>query len=90
MNDLNYEKKNDTVANRHYISRFLRSGEERRSTECGAWKLPGETKKCCCIEGKVKLPPRREAPRKLRLLFNNTVFMKFIREYNNVSAFTSI
>ncbi|OWZ01528.1 Helitron helicase, partial [Phytophthora megakarya] len=44
----------------------------------------------CCIEGKVKLPPRREAPRKLRLLFNNPVFMKSIRAYNNVSAFTSI
>ncbi|OWZ12880.1 Helitron helicase [Phytophthora megakarya] len=80
----------DTVVNRHYISRFLRSGEERRCVECGAWKFPGETKKCCCIDGKVKLPPRREAPRKLRLLFNNPVFMKSIRAYNNVSAFTSI
>ncbi|OWY94767.1 LOW QUALITY PROTEIN: Helitron helicase, partial [Phytophthora megakarya] len=80
----------DTMDNRHYISRFLRSGEERRCAECGAWKFPGETKKCCCIDGKVKLPPRREAPRKLRLLFNNPVFMKSIRAYNNVSAFTSI
>ncbi|OWZ12202.1 Helitron helicase [Phytophthora megakarya] len=80
----------DTVANRHYISRFLRSGEERRCAECGAWKFPGETKKCCCIDGKVKLPPRREAPRKLRLLFNNPVFIKSMCAYNNVSAFTSI
>ncbi|OWY93922.1 Helitron helicase [Phytophthora megakarya] len=29
----------DTVDNRHYISRFLRSGEERRCAECGGWKL---------------------------------------------------
>ncbi|OWZ09383.1 Helitron helicase [Phytophthora megakarya] len=43
-----------------------------------------------CIDGKVDLPPRREAPQKLRLLFNNPVFMKSIRAYNNISAFTPI
>ncbi|OWY95097.1 Helitron helicase, partial [Phytophthora megakarya] len=43
-----------------------------------------------CIDGKVDLPPRREAPQKLRLLFNNPVFMKSIRAYNNVSVLTSI
>ncbi|OWZ24248.1 Helitron helicase [Phytophthora megakarya] len=55
-----------------------------------AWKFPGETKECCCIDGKVKLPPHGESLRKLRLLFNNPVFMKSIRAYNNTSAFTSI
>ncbi|OWZ01244.1 Helitron helicase [Phytophthora megakarya] len=78
----------DTMDNRHYISRFLRSGEER--PKCGAWKFLEETKKCCCMDGNVKLPPRREAHQKLRLLFSNPVFMKSIRVYNNVSAFTSI
>ncbi|OWZ16704.1 Helitron helicase [Phytophthora megakarya] len=52
--------------------------------------FPGETAKCCCIDGKVKMPPRLETFHKLRLRFSNPVFMKSICAYNNVTAFTSV
>ncbi|POM78915.1 LOW QUALITY PROTEIN: Helitron helicase-like protein [Phytophthora palmivora] len=83
---------NDISDRRHYVSRFIRgcSGDERTCVDCGAWKFPGETKKCCCMGGGVRLPPPREAPEKLRLLFNNPVFMQSIRVYNNAFAFTSM
>ncbi|OWZ11714.1 Helitron helicase [Phytophthora megakarya] len=51
---------------------------------------PRKSKKCGYIAGKAKPPPSCEAPQQLRLLFSNPVFMKSIRAYNNVSAFTSI
>ncbi|OWZ22720.1 Helitron helicase [Phytophthora megakarya] len=69
---------------------FLLSGVERQCAKCGTWNFPGETEQCCCMDGTVKLPPSRDAARKIRLLFSNPVFMKSIRAYNNISAFTSI
>ncbi|POM69772.1 LOW QUALITY PROTEIN: Helitron helicase-like protein [Phytophthora palmivora] len=83
---------NDTLNQCHYVSRFIRgcSGDERTCADCGGWKFPAETKKCWCMGGKIRLPPPRAAPEKLRLLFNNPVFMQSIRAYNNAFAFTSM
>ena len=57
---------------------------------CNAWKWPGETKKCCCLEGAVKLPPLRPAPSRLLQLYKDPDFRRQIRAYNQAFAFTSI
>ncbi|POM64692.1 Helitron helicase-like protein [Phytophthora palmivora] len=83
---------NDTLNQCHYVSQFIRgcSGDERTCADCGARRFPAETKNCCCMGGKFRLPPPREAPDKPRLLFKNPVFMQSIRAYNNDFAFTSM
>ncbi|RLN98413.1 hypothetical protein BBJ28_00021640 [Nothophytophthora sp. Chile5] len=57
---------------------------------CGACKWPGESPIACCIGGKVKLPPLQRAPGVLRDLYEDDVFRKNIRAYNQVFAFTSV
>ncbi|GMF45630.1 unnamed protein product [Phytophthora fragariaefolia] len=57
---------------------------------CNAWKWPAESKKACCLEGAVQLPPLAPAPPRLLQLYGDVQFRRLIRAYNQVFAFTSI
>ncbi|GMF47935.1 unnamed protein product [Phytophthora fragariaefolia] len=57
---------------------------------CNAWKWPTESKKACCLEGAVQLPPHAPAPQRLFQLYGDVQFRRLIRAYNQVFAFTSI
>ncbi|KAJ8578180.1 hypothetical protein ON010_g1028 [Phytophthora cinnamomi] len=57
---------------------------------CSAWKWPAESKKGCCLEGAVQLPPLPAAPPRLHQLYTDAEFRRRIRAYNQVFAFTSI
>ena len=62
---------------------------------CRAKLFPWEMKNLsCCFKGKITLPeirwPDSESVRSFRKLFTNSRFMKNIRKYNALFAFTSI
>ncbi|GMF37966.1 unnamed protein product [Phytophthora fragariaefolia] len=59
-------------------------------SHCNAWKWPAESKKACCLEGAVQLPPLAPAPSRLLQLYGDVQFRRLIRAYNQVFAFTSI
>ncbi|XP_061403148.1 uncharacterized protein LOC133339040 [Lethenteron reissneri] len=59
-------------------------------SKCRAWKWPGESSITCCIDGKVALPPLQPAPAILRKWYQDEEFLKQIRMYNQVFAFTSL
>ncbi|EEY60735.1 helitron helicase-like protein [Phytophthora infestans T30-4] len=77
---------------RHYFTRYTDdNGENERVCHyCNAWKFPQETDGCCCRNGLVFVPTSRTAPDALLTLFENPTFMRSIRAYNNVFAFTSM
>jgi hypothetical protein len=57
---------------------------------CHAIKWSDETEKSCCVGGAVQLAPFQAPPEYFQTLLRRPDFMKNIRAYNNVFAFTSI
>ncbi|GMF41132.1 unnamed protein product [Phytophthora fragariaefolia] len=57
---------------------------------CNAWKWPPESKKACCLEGAVQLPPVAPAPPRLLQMYGDVRFRRLIHAYNQVFVFTSM
>ncbi|GMF54544.1 unnamed protein product [Phytophthora fragariaefolia] len=57
---------------------------------CNTWKWPAESKKACCSEGAVQLPPLVAAPPRLLQLYGDVPCWRLICAYNQAFAFTSI
>ena len=83
---------NDIEENRHRLERM-----NQVCVHCNALKWKGETKKFCCREGEIVLAPLAPAPVNLHTLLTsnddpstNEPFVKKIRTYNSLFAFTSL
>lgn len=57
---------------------------------CHALKWPDETPKGCCLGGKVVLQPQTQVSSAWKALFENGAFLKKLRMYNSIFAFTSL
>src|SRR3989440_9330892 len=81
----------DIQENRHRLERM-----DQICAHCYALKWKGETKKFCCREGEIVLASLAPAPATLRTLLTNNdpntnePFVKKIRAYNSLFAFTSL
>ena len=81
----------DIEENRHRLERM-----DQICVYCDALKWKGETKKFCCREGEIVLAPLAPAPASLHTLLTindpntNEPFVKSIRAYNSLFAFTSL
>jgi len=78
------------VTGPHVVDGRHRLPETTVCEHCNAWKWPAESKKGCCIEGAVQLPPLAPAPPLLLNLLKDPEFRRKIRAYNQAFAFTSI
>ncbi|POM73708.1 Helitron helicase-like protein [Phytophthora palmivora] len=78
----------DTLNQHHNVSRFIGgcSGMNVHALIAVLGSFLLKPRNAVCMGGKIRLPPPREAPEKLRLLFNNPS----IRAYNNAFPFTSM
>lgn len=57
---------------------------------CKAKRFQKESTSGCCLNGKVRLPPKRRLPQSLISLFQDGTFLKDVRKYNQGLAWTSL
>lgn len=82
-----YSSFDEQITQMNYIGKM-----NKKCSHCKALKFHGEIESMCCKKGAIKIPKfkTKRCPKEFLDLYSNKDFLKNIRAYNSIFAFTSV